>query len=52
MSLRNLISKSIIVKAKSIVAQLAASNAVPALLSSKSLHELEENEDKEQDSLI
>ena len=46
MSLRNLISKSIMIKAKSIVAQLAAANAVPSMFTSKNSHVLEENEDK------
>ena len=43
MSLRNLTSKSIVVKVKSIVAQLAAANAVPSMLASKNPQESEEN---------
>ena len=46
MSLRNLTSKSIMIKVKSIVFQLAAANVVPCMLASKNPHESEENEDK------
>ena len=46
MSLRNLTSKSIMTKVKSIVAQLATANAVPSMLASKNPQESEENEDK------
>ena len=52
MSLRNLTSRSIMVKAKSIVTQLAAGNVVPSILASKNLQGSEENEDKEQCPLI
>ena len=45
MSLRNLTSKSIMIRAKSIVAQLVAANAVPSMLASKNPQESKENED-------
>ena len=45
-SLRNLISKSIMIKVKSIVAQFAAPNAGPSMLASKNPQESEEKEDK------
>ena len=52
MSLRNLTSKSIMIKVKSIVAQLAAANAVPSMLASMNPQESEENkEDKKTGSL-
>ena len=46
MSLRNLNSRSIRVKAKSIVPQLAAANVVPSMLAPKNPQESERNEDK------
>ena len=46
MGLRNLTSKSIMIKAKSVVVKLAAANAVPSMLASKNPQESEENEDK------
>ena len=46
MSLRNLTNKSIMIKAKLIVAQLAAANAVPTMLASRNPQESEENVDK------
>ena len=46
MSLRNLTSRSIMVKEKSIVAQLAAANVIPSMLLSKHPQGLEENKDK------
>ena len=46
MSLRNLISRSIMGKAKSIVAQMAAANVVPSMLTPKIPQESEENKDK------
>ena len=46
MSLRNLTSRSITVKVKSKVAQLAAANGVPYMLASKNPQGSEENEDK------
>ena len=52
MRLRNLTSKSIKIKMKSIVAQLAASNAVPTMLASKNPQESEGMGMKGQDSLI
>ena len=42
MSLGNLTSKSITVKAKSIVAQLTVANAVPSMLAPKNPQESEE----------
>ena len=47
MSLRNLTSRSITVKAKSIVAQLAVANAVPSILTPKNPQESEEMRIKE-----
>ena len=46
MSLQNLTSRSIMIKEKSIVAQLAAAHVVPFMLPSKNLQESEENVDK------
>ena len=46
-SLRNLNSRNITVKAKSIVAQLAAANVVPSMLTPKNPQELGEYEDKQ-----
>ena len=46
MRLRYLTSRSIMVKAKSIVAQLAAANVVPSMLTPKIPQESEENSDK------
>ena len=47
MSLRNLASKSITLKAKSIVAQVAAANVVPPMLTQKDLHKSEKRRIKE-----
>ena len=46
MSLMKLTSKSIMIKAKSIVAQLVAAIAVPTMLASKNPQESEKNEDE------
>ena len=46
MSLRNLTSRSIMVKVKSIVAQVAAANVVPSMLTPKIPQKSEENKDK------
>ena len=46
MNLRNLTSRSIMVKVKSIVAQVATANVVPSILTPKISQESEENEDK------
>ena len=51
MNLRNLASRSLTVKMKSIVAQVAAANVVPSMLASKNCQGSEENEDKKQDPL-
>ena len=52
MCLRNLTSKSIMVKAKSIVAQLAAANAVPSMLAPNNPQGSRRMRIKEQDPLI
>ena len=49
MGLRNLTSRSIMVKAKSTVAQMAA-NVVPSMLTLKNPQESEKNEDKRMES--
>ena len=52
MSLRNLISRSIMVKTKSIVAQVAAANVVLSMLTPKIPQESEENKDKRMKSPV
>ena len=50
MRLRNLTSMNIMVKVKSIVAKLAAANAVPSILATKNHQELKEDEDENSES--
>ena len=51
-NLKNHASKSMTIKAKTIVAQPAAANAVPTMLASRNPQETEENVDKILNSLI
>ena len=46
MSLRNLTNRNVTVKAKSIVAQVTATNAVPPMLTPKNSQESEKQKDK------